>query len=49
MLDLQPGNVPGLTRGAHQRELFGDIEGAIEFMIAAYQRTPPSEAEERRG
>ena len=47
MLDLRPGNVPGLTRGAHLRELFGDIEGAIEFMGMAYQRFSPSEIEDR--
>ncbi len=46
MLDLRPGNVPGLTRAAYLRELFGDIEGAIEFMAQAYQRTPQSEVED---
>ncbi|MEO5742249.1 MAG: tetratricopeptide repeat protein [Vicinamibacterales bacterium] len=47
MLDLRPGNIPALTRAAYLRELFGDIEGAIEFMTAAYQRTSPTEVEER--
>jgi tetratricopeptide (TPR) repeat protein len=47
MLDLRPGNVPALTRAAYLRELFGDIEGSIELMSAAYQRTPPSEREDR--
>src|SRR5262249_9224621 len=47
MLDMRPGNVPGLTRAAYLRELFGDIEGAIELMNAAYQRTPPNEVEDR--
>ena len=47
MLDMRPGNVPGLTRGAYLRELFGDIEGAIEFMMSAYQRTPLQEQEDR--
>ncbi|MFB3906380.1 MAG: tetratricopeptide repeat protein [Acidobacteriota bacterium] len=46
MLDLRPGNVPGLTRAAYLRELFGDIEGAIQFMEAAYQRTPGQESED---
>lgn len=46
MLDLRPGNVPGLTRAAYLRELFGDIEGAIEAMSQAYQRTPQSEVED---
>ena len=47
MLDLRPGNVPGLTRAAYLRELFGDIEGAIDFMQNAYQRTPNTEVEDR--
>jgi tetratricopeptide (TPR) repeat protein len=47
MLDLRPGNVPAFTRAAYLRELFGDIEGAIELMTAAYQRTVPSETEDR--
>jgi tetratricopeptide (TPR) repeat protein len=47
MLDLRPGNVPALTRSAYLRELFGDIDGAIDFMQAAYQRTPYAESEDR--
>ena len=47
MLDLRPGNIPAFTRAAYLRELFGDIEGAIELMTAAYQRTPPAETEDR--
>lgn len=47
LLDLRPGNIPGLTRAAYLRELFGDVEGAIELMRQAYQRTPPSESEDR--
>jgi len=47
MLDLRPGNVPGLTRGAYLRELYGDVDGAIEFMQQAYDRTPPTETEDR--
>jgi tetratricopeptide (TPR) repeat protein len=47
MLDLRPGNVPGLTRAAYLRELFGDLEGALDLMAAAYQQTPPSETEDR--
>jgi len=47
MLDLRPGNVPALTRAAFLRELFGDIEGAIDFMQDAYQRTPYVEYEDR--
>jgi tetratricopeptide (TPR) repeat protein len=47
MLDLRPGNVPGLTRAAYLRELFGDADGALELMQMALQRTPPDEAEDR--
>jgi tetratricopeptide (TPR) repeat protein len=47
MLDLRPGNVPAFTRAAHLRELFGDIEGALELMTKAYERTSPLEIEDR--
>jgi len=47
MLDLRPGNLPGLTRAAYLRELFGDLDGSVELMNMAYQSTPPSEAEDR--
>jgi tetratricopeptide (TPR) repeat protein len=47
MLDLRPGNVPGLTRAAYLRETFGDLEGALELMVAALQQTPAAEVEDR--
>jgi tetratricopeptide (TPR) repeat protein len=47
MLDLRPGNLPGLTRAAYLRELFGDVDGSIELMNMAYQSTPPGETEDR--
>ena len=47
MLDMRPGNVPGLTRAAHLRELFGDHSGAVQFMDTAYRRTAESETEDR--
>lgn len=47
MLDLRPGNLPGLTRAAYLRELFGDLDGSVELMNMAYQSTPPGEAEDR--
>jgi tetratricopeptide (TPR) repeat protein len=47
MLDLRPGNVPGLTRAAYLRELFGDLDGALELMASAYEQTPPAEVEDR--
>jgi tetratricopeptide (TPR) repeat protein len=46
MLDLKPGNMPGLTRAAYLRELYGDIEGSLELMNMAYQSTPPNEVED---
>lgn len=46
MLDLRPGNLPGMTRAAYLRELFGDVDGALELMNMAYQSTPPSEVED---
>lgn len=47
LLDLQPGAVPGLTRGAYLREMFGDVDGAIELMRQAYERTPPDQTDDR--
>ncbi len=46
MLNLRPGNLPGLTRAAYLRELYGDIDGSLELMNMAYQSTPPSEVED---
>jgi tetratricopeptide (TPR) repeat protein len=47
MLDLRPGNLPGVTRAAYLRELFGDVDGALDLMNMAYQSTPPTEVEDR--
>lgn len=47
MLDLRPGNIPALTRAAYLRELFGDIDGAIELMQQAFTRLPYQETEDR--
>ena len=46
MLDMRPGNVPGLLRGARLRRLFGDAEGAMDFYNQAYQQTPPTQTED---
>lgn len=46
MLDLRPGSLPALTRAAYLRELFGDIDGAVELMNMALQSTSPSEVED---
>lgn len=47
MLNLRPGNVPGLTRGAYFRETIGQVAGALAFMIEAFERTPVDETEDR--
>jgi tetratricopeptide (TPR) repeat protein len=47
MLNLRPGNLPGLTRAAYLRELFGDVDGAYQLMDMAYQSTVPTETEDR--
>jgi tetratricopeptide (TPR) repeat protein len=47
MLNLRAGNLPGMTRAAYLRELFGDVDGAYELMEMAFQATPPTEAEDR--
>jgi tetratricopeptide (TPR) repeat protein len=46
MLDLRPGNSPGITRAAYLRELFGDVDGALELMNMALSSTSPSQAED---
>ncbi|MGB7555236.1 MAG: tetratricopeptide repeat protein [Candidatus Korobacteraceae bacterium] len=46
MLDLRTGNLPGITRAAYLRELFGDINGSLELMNMALQSTPPNQAED---
>jgi len=47
MLDLRPGNVPGLTRAAYLRELLGDLDGSADLMRAAYQQLQATEVEDR--
>jgi len=47
MLNLRPGNLPGMTRAAYLRELFGDVDGAYELMEMAFEATPPTETEDR--
>ena len=46
MLDLRTGNLPGITRAAYLRELFGDTEGSLDLMNMALQSTPPTQAED---
>ena len=47
MLNLRPGNIAGLTRGAYLRELYGNLPGAIELMKMAYDATAFQEKEDR--
>lgn len=46
MLNLRPGNSAGVTRAAYFRELFGDVDGALELMDMALVSTGPSEVED---
>jgi tetratricopeptide (TPR) repeat protein len=46
MLDMRPGNVPGLLRGAALRRLYGDAPGAEDFFFQAYQQMAPTQTEE---
>jgi tetratricopeptide (TPR) repeat protein len=46
MLDMRPGNVPGLLRGAALRRLYGDARGAADFFSQAYQQMGPTQTEE---
>ncbi len=47
MLNVGRSSTAGLMHAAFLREVFGDIEGAREFMNQAYNRVVPSETEER--
>ena len=46
MLDIRPGNVPGLLRGAALRRLYGDARGAMDFFSQAYQQMAPTQTED---
>jgi tetratricopeptide (TPR) repeat protein len=46
MLDMRPGNVPGLLRGAALRRLYGDSRGSRDFFSQAYQQMAPTQTEE---
>lgn len=47
MLNLRPGAVPGLTRAAYLRELFGDLEGSLMLLDAALRTTHGNLSEDR--
>jgi len=47
MIDLRSVNVPGFQRGATLRELFGDFDGALDWLNSAFRMTSSNEVEER--
>jgi tetratricopeptide (TPR) repeat protein len=47
MLDMRPGNIPGLIRAATLRETYGDLEGSIMLLGQAYQESSMQETEDR--
>jgi len=47
ILDLRPGSALGFEEAASLRELFGDWEGAIEFVDEANRRTSANDADEK--
>lgn len=47
LLDLRPDNVPGLIRAARLRELYGDWQGAIDFINATLNRVTEDDREQR--
>jgi len=47
MLNLRPGNIGGLTRAGYLREVYGDLDGAMEVLRMAYDAMPFQESEER--
>jgi len=47
MLDLRPGNVPGLSHAAMLRELYGNLAGALDLMQAAYGSMPAAATGDR--
>jgi len=46
MLNMRPNNIPGLLIGAKLRTLYGDTQGAIDFLNLAYSETSPTEVED---
>jgi tetratricopeptide (TPR) repeat protein len=46
MLNMRPNNIPGLLIGATLRTLYGDTQGAVEYLKLAYSETSPTETEE---
>lgn len=47
MLDLRPGNAPAFMEAARLRAVFGDVEGALDFMGETLRRASENEVEEQ--
>ena len=47
MLNIRPGNTPGLIRAGNLREVYGDLDGSMEVLRMAYDATPFQESEDR--
>lgn len=47
MLDMRAPTVASLTRTAYLREIFGNLEGALDAMAMAYRMTPENATEDR--
>ena len=46
MLTLRQDTAPAMDRVAQLRELFGDLDGAMDALRVAMGKTPPSETEQ---
>src|SRR5208282_3563253 len=46
MMNLRPGNLSAYLCGASLRQVWGDMDGALDFLSKALQQTPPFETEE---
>jgi tetratricopeptide (TPR) repeat protein len=47
MLRIRPGNTPALIRAGFLREIYGDLDGAMEVLRMAFDATPYQESEDR--
>jgi tetratricopeptide (TPR) repeat protein len=47
MLRLRRGNLPGMTRGALLRVVFGDTEGALDWLTSVFKLSNATELEDR--
>lgn len=47
MLRLRRGNLPGMVRGALLRRVFGDVDGALDWLNSVFRLTNATELEER--